>query len=164
MVAQETIEQRLKALGLILPEPVKVPPGLKLPFSFVRVHGNRAYIAGHAPLNSDGSIASPVGKVGKDLTIEQGYQAARLVALAILSSLKRELGALDRVAAWLRVFGMVNSSPGFNQQPQVINGFSDLILELYGQERGQHARSAVGMAELPFDFPVEIEAEVEIKI
>ena len=80
----------------------------------------------------------------------------------MLGTLKRELGDLDRVAAWLRVFGMVNSAPGFDQQPRVINGFSDLILELYGPEKGGHARSAVGMAELPFGFPVEIEAEIEI--
>jgi enamine deaminase RidA (YjgF/YER057c/UK114 family) len=139
-----------------------VPPGVKLPFSFVRVRGDRAYISGHGPLNADGSLAEPLGKVGADLSLEEGYQAARLTGLAILSSLKQALGELDRVAAWLRVFGMVNSAPGFNRQPQVINGFSDLILELYGPERGQHARSAVGMAELPFDFPVEIEAEIEI--
>jgi enamine deaminase RidA (YjgF/YER057c/UK114 family) len=164
MTVQETIEQRLKSLDITLPEPLKAPPGVELPFSFVRVHGNRAYISGHGPLNMDGTIVTPGGKVGKDLTIDEAYQSARLVALAVLSSLKRELGELDRVTAWLRVFGMVNSAPGFNQQPQVINGFSDLVLELYGQERGQHARSAVGMAELPFDFPVEIEAEVEIRI
>jgi enamine deaminase RidA (YjgF/YER057c/UK114 family) len=85
-----------------------------------------------------------------------------LTALSILGSLKRELGDLDRVTAWLRVFGMVNSAPGFNRQPQVINGFSDLILEVYGSDRGLHARSAVGMAELPFGIPVEIEAEVEV--
>jgi enamine deaminase RidA (YjgF/YER057c/UK114 family) len=107
-------------------------------------------------------LAGPLGKVGADLTVDEGYRAARLVALSILASLKRELGDLERVAAWLRVFGMVNSAPGFNQQPLVINGFSDLILELYGPERGLHARSAVGMAELPFGIPVEIEAEVEI--
>lgn len=162
MSARETIEDKLRALGLILPEPVQVPPGVKLPFSFVRVHGNRAYISGHGPLNPDGSIASPLGKVGADVSVEEAYQAARLTGLAVLSSLKRELGELDRVAAWLRVFGMVNSAPGFNGQPLVINGFSDLIIELYGPERGRHARSAVGLAELPFDFPVEIEAEVEI--
>ena len=162
MATDGTVEERLQALGLLLPEPVRVPPGVKLPFSFVRVRGDRAYISGHGPLTADGSLAEPVGKVGADLSLEEGYQAARLTGLAILSSLKRALGELDRVAAWLRVFGMVNSAPGFNRQPQVINGFSDLILELYGPERGQHARSAVGMAELPFDFPVEIEAEVEI--
>ena len=156
------VEAKLQRLGLILPEPLKPPPGMKLPFPWVRVRGNRAYISGHGPQNPDGSIAHPLGKVGADLSLEEAYRAARLTALAILGSLKRELGDLDRVAAWLRVFGMVNSAPGFNQQPQVINGFSDLILELYGPERGLHARSAVGMAELPLGIPVEIEAMVEI--
>jgi enamine deaminase RidA (YjgF/YER057c/UK114 family) len=158
------IEAKLEALGLVLPEPLKAPPGMRLPFAYVRVRGNRAYIAGHGPQNPDGSFAQPLGKVGADLSLEEGYQAARLVALAILGSLKRTLGDLDRVTAWLRVFGMVNSAPGFTQQPSVINGFSDLILELYGAEAGQHARSAVGMAELPVGIPVEIEAEVEISL
>jgi len=125
------------------------------------VRGNRAYISGHGPQNPDGSLALPLGNMGSDLSLKEAYQAARLTALSILGSLKRELGDLDKVVAWLRVFGMVNSAPGFNQQPLVINGFSDLTLELYGPERGPHARSAVGMAELPFGIPVEIEAEVE---
>ncbi len=155
-------EARLQQLGLTLPEPMNVPPGVTLPFPWVRVHGNRAYISGHPPQNVDGSLAAPLGKVDADVSLEEGYQAARLTALSILGSLKRELGDLDRVTAWLRVFGMVNSAPGFNRQPQVINGFSDLILEVYGPERGLHARSAVGMAELPFGIPVEIEAEVEV--
>ncbi len=159
---KSSIEEKLKELGLRLPQPVKVPSDIKLPFSFVRVRGNRAFIAGHGPQNPDGTIAQPLGKVGSDLSLEQGYQAARLTALSILGNLKRKLGDLDRVSAWLRVFGMVNAASGFNQLPQVINGFSDLILELYGSERGAHARSAVGLAELPFSMPVEIEAEVEI--
>lgn len=157
-----SVEARLKDLGLTLPQPVKVPSDVKLPFSFIRIKGNRAYISGHGPQNPDGTIAQPLGKVGKELTLEQGYQAARLTALSILGNLKRELGDLDRVTAWLKVFGMVNAAPGFNRLPQVINGFSDLILELYGPEKGAHARSAVGLAELPFSMPVEIEAEVEI--
>jgi enamine deaminase RidA (YjgF/YER057c/UK114 family) len=156
------IETRLEALGLALPPPVIVPSGIRLPFAFVRVRGNRAYIAGHGPQNLDGSIAGPLGKVDTDVSVAEAYQSARLTALSVLGSLKREFGDLDRVTAWLRVFGMVNSSPGFALQPHVINGFSDLILELYGPERGRHARSAVGMAELPFRIPVEIEAEVEI--
>jgi enamine deaminase RidA (YjgF/YER057c/UK114 family) len=156
------VETKLQKLGLILPEPLKIPSGMKLPFPWVRVRGNRAYISGHGPQNPDGSIAHPLGKVGADLSLEEAYQAARLTALSILGSLKRELGDLDQVVAWLKVLGMVNSAPGFNQQPQVINGFSDLILELYGPERGLHARSAVGMAGLPLGIPVEIEAEVEI--
>lgn len=158
------IEAKLAKMGLALPEQMQAPQGMRLPFAQVRVRGNRAYISGHGPLNADGTLARPLGKVGAEVSLEQGYQAARLVALAILSSLKRELGDLDRVTAWLRVFGMVNSAPGFNQQPAVINGFSDLILELYGPEAGQHARSAVGMAGLPVDIPVEIEAEVEIQV
>jgi enamine deaminase RidA (YjgF/YER057c/UK114 family) len=133
-----------------------------LPFRFVRISGRRAFISGHGPQEADGSLAKPLGKLGRELNVEQGYRAARLTALSMLGSLKRALGDLDRVQAWNRVFGMVSSAPGFNRQPSVINGFSDLILELYGAERGAHARSAVGMAELPFDLPVEIEAEVEI--
>ena len=154
------VEDRLSALGLVLPPPMQPPPGIHLPFQFVRLVGNRALVSGHGPLGADGSLARPLGKLGRELTIEQGYRAARLTALAILGSLKRALGDLDRIAAWGRVFGMVNSAPGFNQQPSVINGFSDLILELYGPDVGAHARSAVGMAELPFDIPVEIEGEV----
>jgi len=156
------IETRLAALGLTLPPPIVIPSHVRLPFAFVRVSGNRAYISGHAPLDSDGRVARPLGKVGSDLTTEQGYEAARLTALSILGSLQRALGDLDRVTSWLRVFGMVNAAPGFNDLPTVINGCSDLILELYGPERGAHARSAVGLAELPFNIPVEIEAEVAI--
>ena len=156
------IEAKLEALGLVLPEQLKTPSGLQLPFPWVRVRGNRAYISGHGPQNPDGSLAGPLGKVGAEVSIEEAYQSASLVALAILGNLKRAIGDLDHVTAWLRVHGMVNSAPGFNRQPAVINGFSDLIIELYGVEIGQHARSAVGMAELPFGIPVEIEAEVEI--
>jgi hypothetical protein len=100
--------------------------------------------------------------VGAEVSLEQGYEAARLTALSVLGNLKRALGDLNRLSAWLRVFGMVNSAPGFNQQPNVINGFSDLIIEVYGSEVGDHARSAAGIAELPLGLPVEIEAEVEL--
>jgi hypothetical protein len=155
------IEQNLSTLGLVLPPPITPPPGVSLPFRFVRLLGNRAIFSGHGPQNPDGSLATPLGKLGRELTVEQGYAAARLTALSILGSLQRELGTLDRVTAWVRVFGMVNSAPGFNRQPSVINGFSDLIIELYGPVIGAHSRSAVGMAELPFDMPVEIEGEVE---
>ncbi len=159
---QGRVEAKLKELGLVLPKPLAAPPTVRLPFAQVKIRGNRAYISGHGPQAPDGSLAKPLGKVGAEVSLEEGYQAARLTALSILGSLKRTLGDLDRVTAWLRVFGMVNSAQGFTRQPAVINGFSDLILELYGAEVGQHARSAVGMAELPFSLPVEIEAEVEI--
>ncbi|HET7561176.1 MAG TPA: RidA family protein [Longimicrobiales bacterium] len=156
------IEARLAEIGLQMPPPVKAPPGVALPFRFVRVVGSRVLISGHGPQAADGSVAGPFGKVGRELTVEQGYQAARLTALSMLGSLQRGLGDLDRVKHWVRVFGMVNSAPGFDKQPAVINGFSDLILQLWGNEGGAHARSAVGMAELPFGIPVEVEAEVEI--
>jgi enamine deaminase RidA (YjgF/YER057c/UK114 family) len=159
-----TVEDRLRALGLALPEPTKAPPGAKLPFVWVRIVGDRGLVSGHGPTNPDGTLAAPLGKVGAELTLEQGYAAARLAALAMLASLKRELGDLERVGRWVRAFGMVNSAPGFNRQPAVINGFSDLILELWGPDRGQHARSAVGMAELPFGIPVEIEAEALLRV
>ena len=156
------IEERLAAMGLVLPAPIKPPAGVVLPFQFVRVVGTRALISGHGPQNPDGSIAEPLGKLGRNLTVEQGYAAARLTGLSMLASLQRTLGDLDRIAHWVRVFGMVNSGPGFNKQPSVINGFSDFILELFGAQAGAHSRSAVGMAELPFDIPVEIEGEVEL--
>jgi hypothetical protein len=156
------IDSKLRALVLVLPPPTQPPPGIKLPFQFVRVVGNRALFSGHGPQNADGSLALPLGKLGRELTVEQGYTAARLTGLSILGSLQRALGSLDRIAAWSRVFGMVNSASGFNQQPSVINGFSDLILELFGPDVGAHCRSAVGLAELPFDIPVEIEGEVAL--
>jgi enamine deaminase RidA (YjgF/YER057c/UK114 family) len=156
------IEAKLASMGLHLPAPIKLPPGLVLPFSWVRLRGNRAYVSGHIALGDDGSPAQPFGKLGTDLTIEQGYEASRRAALAMLSSLRAKLGDLDRITAWLRVFGMVNTGAGFTQFPAVINGFSDLIVALYGPERGDHTRSAVGLADLPFGTPVEIEAEVEI--
>ena len=157
------IEDRLRALGLVLPQPLQLPPGVALPFPWVRLVGNRAVISGHGPTNADGSLAQPLGKVGAQVTQEQAYEAARLTGLAILGSLRRELGNLERIACWTRVFGMVNSAPGFNRQPAVINGFTDLILAVFGPERGAHARSAVGLAELPFNIPVEIEGEVELQ-
>jgi enamine deaminase RidA (YjgF/YER057c/UK114 family) len=157
-----TVEDRLKALGLALPAPLQMPPGVTLPFPWVRVIGSRALISGHGPTNADGSLAHPLGKVGAEVSVEQAYEAAKLTGLAILGSLKRELGSLERIANWNKVFGMVNSAPGFNRQPAVINGFTDLILSVFGAKAGAHARSAVGLAELPFNIPVEIEGEVEL--
>jgi enamine deaminase RidA (YjgF/YER057c/UK114 family) len=108
-------------------------------------------------------MAEPFGKVGSsDVTQEQGYQAARLATLSILGTLKRELGNLDRVIAWLMVSGFVNVAPNFTQTTAVINGCSELILELYGHEAGQHARTAMGVATTPYGVPVIIAAEVEI--
>ena len=151
------------ASGLVLPAPLKAPAGVVLPFQPVKIIGSRAVFSGHGPVAADGSLAQPLGKVGRELSIEQGIAAARVTGLAIFSSLERALGDLDRITAWTRVFGMVNSAPGFNRQPTVINGFSDLLIAVFGPVIGAHTRSAVGMFELPFDIPVEIEGEVEIR-
>ena len=157
------IEERIAELGLVLPEPLRLPGGARLPFPWVRVYGDRAFLSGHGPLDPDGSLAGPLGKVGAAVSPDDAYRAARLTALAMVASLRRELGDLDRVTGWLRVFGMVNVAPGFTTTPGVINGFSDLVIEVWGPEAGAHARSAIGVAELPFDMPVELEAEVAIR-
>ena len=158
-----SIDARVQELGLVLPQSFQSPTGRPYPFAWVRVRGSRAYVSGHLPLAPDGSLAQPLGKVGAALTVEQGAAAARQCALAMLGSLQRELGSLDRVEAWLRVLGMVNVAPGFTQIAPVVNGFSELVLEVFGPEVGRHSRSAVGMAELPFGVAVEIEAELEIR-
>ena len=149
------IEDRLGQMGLSLPAVFGGPPGFERKFELVRVVGQTAYISGHGPV--DGATPLMQGKVGGTLTVEQGYEAARLTALSMLASLKAELGDLDRVTAWTKALGLVNCAPGFSRTPAVIDGFSDLIRELWG-EAGRHARSAIGAAELPFDIPVEVEA------
>jgi len=157
-----TVAAKLESLGLVLPEPLQVPAGVKLPFPWVNVRGRRVFVSGHGPQERDGALAGPFGKVGAEVSVEDARELARKTGLSILGSLQRELGDLDRIAGWGRVFGMVNSAPGFDQQPSVINGFSELILEVFGPEVGRHARSAVGLAALPFQMAVEVEAEVLI--
>ncbi len=156
------IEAKLQALGLVLPEAPRVPPGFAFSFAWTRMRGNRIYVAGHAPQAPDGTFVGPFGKVPTEVSLDAAQAAARATTLSILASLKRTLGDLDRVTAWLMVYGMVNADPGYPQTTNAINGFSELILELYGQEIGQHARIAVGMAALPLNNAVTIAAEVEI--
>jgi enamine deaminase RidA (YjgF/YER057c/UK114 family) len=150
-----TVEERLDALGLALPAPLK-PPGN---FELVTLHGGLAYIAGHGPF--DGSTVLMQGRVGDDLTLEQGYEAARLTALSILASLKRELGDLDRVTRWVRAVGYVHCAPGFGQNAAVTNGFSDLVVELWG-DAGRHARSSPGQGPSPLNIPVVVDAIVAV--
>lgn len=157
------IENKLRELGLELPPDLQAPPGVVLPFDFVNIQGIRAMVSGHGPQLPDGSLAPPFGQVGGEVSLEEAVEAAHLTALSMLGSMQRSLGTLDRITGWLRVFGMVNSAPGFDQQPTVINGFSNLILDVFGADVGRHARSAVGMAALPFGIPVEVEAEVTIR-
>jgi len=154
------IADRLAELGLELPRPFAAPAGVEFKFELVRTSGALAYVSGHGPVDGDRTLVA--GKVGADVSGEEAAEAARLTGLAILASLRAALGDLDRVAGWAKAFGMVNCAPGFNKTPAVINGFSELILEVWGPDGGRHARSAIGVAELPFDWPVEIEAVVEL--
>ncbi|MEM6610233.1 MAG: RidA family protein [Pseudomonadota bacterium] len=157
-----TPEDRISTLGLTLPAPTKLPPGLSLPFSFVNVRSGRAVISGHPRQGHDGSITGPYGRLGADMTTQDGYTAAGEIALTVLANLKAEIGELRRVTGWVRVFGMVASTQDFTEQHLVINGFSDLILEVFGPDIGAHARSALGVASLPMGFAMEIEGEALI--
>lgn len=150
-------EARLQELGIELPKPA----GPVANYVRAKQVGSLLFVAGHGPA-ADANGHRPRGKVGSDLSLDEGYQAARLVGINLLASVREELGSLDRVKQIVKVLGMVNCAPGFDQTPRVINGCSDLFVEVFGQEAGQHARSAVGMAELPSTIPVEIEMIVEI--
>ena len=155
-----SVEARLNELGLELPQPMNTAP---LPFDLVRADGDRLYLSGHVPTDMSGAMSKPFGKVGDQVSPEEAYAIAGRIALGLCASIKAHVGELDRIEKWLRVFGMVNAAPGFTQIPAVINGCSDTLLQIFGTNVGAHARSAVGMAELPFNVPVEIEAEVKIR-
>lgn len=153
----QTAEDRFAALNLELP-PVPTPVATYVPS--VR-SGSMLYVSGSGP--GVGPDGEPVrGKVGRDLTIEEGNAAARLAGLRILANVRHSLGSLNKVERVVKVLGMVNATPDFDQQPQVVNGFSDLMVEVFGEERGKGARSAVGMGSLPSGIPVEVEAIFEI--
>lgn len=149
------IADRLKELGIQLPAQ-RAPAG-----SYVGAvtTGNLVFISGHGPYRPDGSLIS--GKVGSERTIDEGYEAARLTMLNCLATLEAEIGSLDRVRRIVKLFGMVNCTEDFDRQPQVINGASDLLIEIFG-ENGRHARSAVGMQMLPFGITTEVEMVVEV--
>ena len=149
-------DARIQELGIALPPPAK-PLGNYVPG--VRV-GNLLFLSGHGPERDDGPTVR--GKLGRDLSLEEGYKVAREVGIKLLGSARSLLGSLDKVKRVVKVLGMVNSADGFGAQPQVINGFSDLMVQVFG-ENGRHARSAVGMAELPMGIPVEIEMILEVE-
>lgn len=151
-----SIEQRLKELNIVLP-PVGPPIG-----SYVHAKraGDLLFLSGKGPRYPDGAM--PKGRLGAGMSVEEGYRHARQVGLVLIAAMKEALGDLDRVKDVVKVLGMVNSAPGFEDQPKVVNGCSDLFVEVFG-ERGRHARSAVGMAALPGGIPVEIEAIVAVK-
>ena len=150
-------EAKIKELGIALPQPPK-PGGNYVPG--VRV-GNLLFLSGHGPVRVDGHPTAR-GKVGRDLSTEDAYKVAREIGVNLLGTARTLLGSLDKVKRIVKVLGMVNSAEGFGDQPKVINGFSDLMVEVFG-ENGRHARSAVGMAELPSGIPVEIEMILEVE-
>lgn len=152
-----TATQNFEALGLTLP-PAPAPLGVYKPFLIV---GNIAYVSGHGTVQEDGSLI--VGRIGRDLTIEEGKAAAQQVGLAILATLKTNLGSLDRIERVVKVLGMVNATDGFERHPYVINGCSELFANVWGEDMGVGVRSAVGMGTLPGNIPVEIEAQFLLK-
>ena len=151
-------EARLKELGITLPQPATP---LANYVGAVRV-GNLLFVSGHGPDRTDGKPMAR-GKVGRELTVEQAYQVARSVGLSLLATTRAQLGSLDKVKRVVKVLGMVNSADDFGDQPKVINGFSDLMVQVFGEAIGKHARSAVGMASLPVNIPVEIEMILEVE-
>ena len=150
-----TIEARLKERGIVLPAP---PPAGNCVGAVIA--GNLAFVAGHGPRRADGGYVT--GKVGAEVSVEEAVEAARLVGLNLLSSLQAAIGTLDRVERFVKVLGMVNAAPDFEAHPAVIDGFSNLMVEIFGKP-GRCARSAVGMGSLPFGIPVEIEAVIALK-
>jgi len=152
------IRDTLDELGLALPPAQVVPEGTTLTYRRLVRWGDVVYVAGHRPTWGEG-WGSPLGKVGRDVSIEEGIAAAELTALNVLATIERELGALDQVACWLKVNGFVNAVEGFTEQARVVNGFSDLILKLYGPDK-LSARTSVGVPDLPFGMPVEVDAVI----
>jgi len=151
-------EERLRLLKIELPLVPKPAGALLVPC--VRV-GDLLYVSGHTPVGADGKAV--VGKLGKDMELKQGQEAARLVALRVLSVVRTELGSLDRVVRVVKTLGMVNCTPEFAQTPQVVNGFSELLIQVFGEDAGKGARSAVGMASLPGGVPVEVEVILQVR-
>jgi enamine deaminase RidA (YjgF/YER057c/UK114 family) len=149
-------EARIQELHLTLPAPPK--PVAK--YKTAVLVGNVLYVSGHGPLKADGKMIQ--GRVGADLTPEQGKEAARVTGLAILSTVRHTIGSLDKVKRLVKTLGMVNSTPEFKDHPQVINGFSELMAEVFGEDAGVGARSAVGMGSLPANIPVEVECIFEV--
>jgi enamine deaminase RidA (YjgF/YER057c/UK114 family) len=156
-----TVEQRIVELGLQLPPEPVLPPGVRVPFDWVRVLGERCVLSGHGALAADGSPAGPFGSVPSEVSLEDAQQSARLTVLAMLGALRSTLGSLDRVRDWVSLSGFVNADPGYQQTTVVLNPASDLLLEIFG-EHGRHARSAIGVAALPLNLPVIMSAEVLI--
>jgi enamine deaminase RidA (YjgF/YER057c/UK114 family) len=157
------IEQRLDELGLRLPVSPRLPAGHVATFSWVRVVGDRVLVSGHGPQEPDGSPAGPFGRVPDEITFEQAQASARRAALSVIGSVRHAVGDLDRVAAWVTVSGFVQAEPGYPETTGVINAFSELVIQVFGETVGQHARTAIGAAALPLNLPVVVAAELSLR-
>ena len=160
-VPPSRVAERLAERGLTIPPTQVVPTGIRLTYNRLARFGDVAYVAGHGPTYGDG-WGSPLGKVGREVTVAEAVAAAQLTALNVLGTIERELGGLDTVARWLKINGYVNAVDGFTEHATVINGFSDLVVDLYGHD-SLGARTSVGVPHLPFDMPVEIDAIVALR-
>jgi enamine deaminase RidA (YjgF/YER057c/UK114 family) len=156
------VERRLEELRLVLPAPVALPPGVRIPFAWARVHDRRAFFSGHGALDASGTPAGPFGKVPSEVSLTDAQHSARLATLAALSSLKTVLGDLDRINCWLMINGYVNADAGYRDTTTGMNPCSELIVDLYGPDVGAHARTAIGVATVPLNLPVVISGEVSI--
>jgi enamine deaminase RidA (YjgF/YER057c/UK114 family) len=159
--SDNVIATRLGELGIRLPKPWAVTPTTEA--SFVRVVGRRVLISGHVPIDDEGGIARSFGRIGGAVSEEQAIHAAERAMLGIFASLVREIGSLDRIGAWVQLFGMVCAEPSFKDYPKVIDGASRLVNRVFGPIVGRHARVAIAVAGLPFDVPVEVQAELELR-
>ncbi|MBA8794618.1 enamine deaminase RidA (YjgF/YER057c/UK114 family) [Friedmanniella endophytica] len=157
-----TVEERLRELGLQLPACPVMPPNVRVWFSWVRVVGTRVLVSGHGAQQSDGSPMGPFGRVPDVVSLEQAQQSARVAALSVLASVRQAIGDLDRIEAWLSVSGFVNAQPGYPATTAVVNGFSEVVLDVFGEQVGAHARTAIGVAALPLDLPVVVAADLQL--
>ena len=157
-------KRKLQELGLKLPKSTKLPEGLHLPFKFVKIRGERVLFSCHPKNAMDCNIAGHFAVLGGYITTEQGYAEAREMALAVLANIKVAIGELSRIIGWVHVFGMVTSAPGFAYQHIVANGFSEVVIDIFGKDVSRHARSAIDVFGLPPGFAMEIEGEVVIKL
>ena len=159
------VRRRLAAHGHTLPTPWQVPsvPGGAIPARLVRRVGDRLYVSGHVPTDTDGTVTGPYGKVGDTVTLADAQQAAVRTILSVIASVEATLGDLAAVDAWCSLHCMTNSAPGFTDFPTVFNPASQVLIDAFGEERGTHARVAVGVSGLPWDLPVEIQAELRVR-
>jgi enamine deaminase RidA (YjgF/YER057c/UK114 family) len=157
-----SVDDRIRDLGLSLPEAPRMPAGVVTTFSWVRIIGDRVLVSGHGPQSPDGSPAGPFGRVPDEVSAEQAMASARLAALAVISSIRGVLGDLDLIDAWVTVTGFVQAQPGYAATTAIINSFSQVVIDVFGTRVGQHARTAIGVAALPQNLPVVVSAELHL--